>query len=75
MTVITLPNQTQIERRHDRAHTSTAQLNDSKMKAERAELETAEAGLDDIEENCPVIRASRIVFSTGRTGRTRVVFF
>lgn len=74
MTVMTLPKKLQKERRVDSAHGSNAPRNESVAKVERV-TESAPVREVDAEEKCPVIRANRIVFSSGRTGRTRVVFY
>jgi len=76
MTVMTLPKKLQKERRLDPAHTAKAAVNNVKpaTNVEPVVKQPAPAATD-VEDNCPVIRASRIVFSSGRTGRTRVVFY
>lgn len=84
MTFMTMPKK-QKEHRVDSAHgvQPTADKKSAAIKravaeaaaehvaVERAAVERAE----DVEENCPVIRANHIVFSSGRTGRTRVLFY
>lgn len=69
MTVMTLPKKMQNQRRVDVAHAAPPAVKREPV------VKQNETGGEVGEENCPVIRANRIVFSSGRTGRTRVVFY
>lgn len=81
MTFMTMPKKLQKDRRVDSAHSVEPSHAGKPTVAElkRAAVEAAvEAAADqeiDPEENVPVIRANHILFSSGRTGRTRVVFY
>lgn len=79
MTFMTMPKK-QKETRVDSAHEATPSRTKKAAEIKRAMAEAAARAVevpsgDDGEENCPVIRANHIVFSSGRTGRTRVVFY
>ena len=69
MTVMTLPKKLQNQRRVDSTHASAIAAKNEPV------VNQNDTGSEASEENCPVIRANRIVFSSGRTGRTRVVFY
>jgi len=76
MTVMTLPKKLQKDRRIDATHDVKCVRDESVAKVgDRSDVKSQDGAADDVEENCPVIRANRIVFSAGRTGRTRVVFY
>lgn len=78
MTFLTMPKK-QKEVRVDSAHEVKPSRTKKAAEIKRAVAAAAQAvevpSVDDVEENCPVIRANHIVFSPGRTGRTRVVFY
>lgn len=86
MTFMTMPKK-QKEHHVEPAHgVKPASKKGAKIQRAVAEAETAaariaatvesdDASIGNAEENCPVIRANHIVFSSGRTGRTRVVFY
>lgn len=81
MTFMTMPKK-QKEHRVEPAHgvkpasKKAAQIQRAVVAAASAAAEAVESeAVADGEENCPVIRANHIVFSSGRTGRTRVVFY
>jgi hypothetical protein len=69
MTVMTLPKKMQNQRRAEAAHSAPPAAKHEPV------VKRNDAGVGSGEENCPVIRANHIVFSSGRTGRTRVVFY
>jgi hypothetical protein len=79
MTILAMPKK-QKEHRVEPAHGVKPPQGKKAAEIERAVAEaTAESVAverrEDVEENCPVIRANHIVFSSGRTGRTRVLFY
>lgn len=81
MTFMTMPKKLQKDRRVDPAHAVEPKRSTKATEIKRAVAEAAVehevAGEREVdpEENVPVIRANHIVFSSGRTGRTRVVFY
>lgn len=74
MTFMMMPNKQPKEHRVDAAHALDAARKKQTAEIARA-AEMAAARNADGEEKCPIIRANHIVFSSGRTGRTRVVFY
>jgi len=79
MTFMTMPKK-QKEHRVDSPHGVKPSQSKKAAEIQRAVAEAAAEHVavertEDVEENCPVIRANHIVFSSGRTGRTRVLFY
>ncbi len=79
MSVMSMPKK-QKELRVEPAHRVKPSQGKNSAKIERAVAEAAAESAavvraEEGEENCPVIRANHIVFSSGRTGRTRVLFY
>jgi len=79
MTFMTMPKKQKehrVEPTHGVKPTRTKKAADIERAVAEATAERVAAEQsDDVEENCPVIRANHILFSSGRTGRTRVVFY
>ena len=79
MTFMTMPKK-QKEHRVEPAHSVKPSQGKKAAEIQRAVAEAAAENAaveraEEVEENCPVIRANHIVFSSGRTGRTRVLFY
>ena len=84
MTFLAMPKKQKKERRVDSSHavqplrTKTAEIERAVAEAEAVAtvaVSVADSIAEDVEKNVPVIRANHIVFSSGRTGRTRVLFY